>query len=84
VTGRRRTFQQEESGSRSYPSLRPSGSAISRYRQLYTHGLCFQGLRCTADTAERQTSGDTTRYASGEHPGPWQGMNRPNARLGLP
>jgi hypothetical protein len=43
----------EESGSRSYPSPQRSGSAISRYRQLYTHGLCFQGLRLTAGTVER-------------------------------
>jgi hypothetical protein len=61
-----------------------SGSPISRYRQLYTHGLCFQGLRLTAGTVERQTSWDMTRYASGEHPGPWHGMNRLNARLGPP
>ncbi|RSH89804.1 hypothetical protein EHS25_001790 [Saitozyma podzolica] len=74
----------EESGSRSYPSLQRSGSAISRYQQPYTHKLCFQGQRLIAGTVEPQTSWDTTGYASGEPPGRRDGMNKPNAPLEPP
>jgi hypothetical protein len=48
------------------PALRFSDFEVSTARQLYTHGLRFQGLRHTAGTVERQTNWDTTKYASGE------------------
>ncbi|GFZ46026.1 hypothetical protein JCM24511_03760 [Saitozyma sp. JCM 24511] len=51
-----------------------SGSAISRYRRLYMHGLFYQGLQLTAGTVGCKTSWDTTRYASGEPLGPWRGQ----------
>jgi hypothetical protein len=67
----------------------PSRRAGTRSNASADRGNFEMGERRTAsqlmaDTVGDGTSLDTTRYASGEHPGLWHGMIRPNARLGLP
>jgi hypothetical protein len=50
-------------------------------RRLYTHGLYSSGSQLIADTVDRETTLDTTRYTFGEPPGQWNVMRRPTRKF---